>query len=420
MILLGGVLLTACGLKDVEYYHAAGVKAEMAGKISEAVAAYTEALKLLPEHYPSLFNLGNMHYLGKNWKEARRQYVKAIIEKTNASDAWCNLGLTYVRLKERDKAYACFQNAWNLDRTNTTALLAHAGSLVEEGKTSDAIAVLEKGKKAKDGRIFFNLGMLLYESGEFLKADDAFRTACGVLADDLKAAIMRVRCLIKLDKEADARVALDAVKKLDSSGIQTALLQAELDFMRGQLDQSEKAVREHLDLFPDSQAGLLLSGEIAARRGNLELALARFSRAAQVDYRSKEAALRAVDILFTLKRIDMARDRLSVLVRSFPEDVRILDGLMRVYFQQGYYDKAAQYGERRITAGKPAHDVSVITGLSHLMNEDVSRRRVDRGIELLWPHRNAEPRNRLMLRYLYGALVEKKDAKRAAEIRNLL
>lgn len=412
--------LAACGLKDVEYYHAAGVKAEMAGKTSEAITAYSEALKLVPEHYPSLFNLGNMYYLGKNWQQARRQYVKALIEKTNASAAWCNLGLTYVHLKEREKAYLCFQNAWKLDRTNTLPLLAYAASLVEEGKTARAVAVLEQGKDAHDGRTFFNLGMLQYESGEFIKADAAFKTAARLLTNDAKAAIMRVRCLIKLGKESEAALELETVKRLDASTIQSALLQAELDFMRGRLDQSEQAVREHLDLFPDSQAGLLLSGEIAARRGDLQLALARFSRAAQVDYRSKEAALRAVDILFALKQIDLARERLSSLARSFPEDGRVLDGLMRVYFQQGYYDKAAQYGERLIAAKHPAQDVAIITGLSHLMNEDVTRRKPERGIELLWPQRNVEPRNKLLLRYLYGALLEKKDTVRAAEIRRLL
>jgi len=412
--------VTGCGLKDVEYYHAAGVKAEMAGKTGDAVTAYGEALKLLPEHYPSLFNLGNMHYLGKNWKEARKNYVKAVIEKTNSAEAWCNLGLTYVQLKERERAYACFLNAWRHDTSNAMPLLAHAASLVDEGKTGEAITVLEKGRKSKDSRVFFNLGMLLYDSGEYPKAALAFSSAFEARTNDLKIAVMRVRTSIKLGKESDAKKHMVAVRALDASGLQSALLQAELDFLGGQLDQADKAVHEHLDLFPDSQAGLLLSGEIAEKRGDLELALTRFTRAAQVDYRSKEAALRAVDVLFRLKRIDLARDRLSILVRSFPEDTRILDGLMRVYFQQGYYDKAAQFGERRLSKGKKSEDAEVITGLSHLMNEDISKRRVDRGIELLWPHRKTQASNRLLLRYLYGALVEKKDTKRAAEIRGML
>jgi len=416
--------LASCGIKDIEYYHALGVKAETEGKADEARNAYLEALKFDPEHIPSLFNLGNVHYYKKSWNEARESYIRGLVENTNNAPAWCNLGMTYLQLKERERAYTCFKNAWELDQTMSQALISHASALVEEGKEGEAIKLLETGTRyAEDERVFFNLGFLRYEAGAYAQALQNFNRAAELNPDELRIQIMLCRTLMKLDRQPEALAAMEQVRRLDDVGWQFDLLKIELDFKNNRLAEAEASLRAHLDLFPDSYTGLLTLGEIAAKRGEFESAYKRFARAAAIDYTRKEAALREVDMLFALKRVDDARDRLSVLVRSFPEDARVLDGLMRIYFQQGYYDRAATYGEKRLAAAgtkKELGEAEVITGLSHLMNEDISKRNPKKGITLLWPHRNDEPKNRLMLRYLYGALVEEKDEERAAAIRRLL
>jgi len=416
-------LFAACGVKDVSYYHALGVQAEIDGKIDDAKNAYLEALKLAPNHEPSLFNLGNTYSSKKSWQEARESYIRGLIENTNNAPAWCNLGLTYLQLKERQKAYSCFTSAWALDPKMTQALISHAAALVEEGKERDAAKILQKGSRSEDGRVFFNLGMLQFEGGDYAQAAQSFSKAAGFSPDELRIYIMQCRTYIKLDKNAEAITALGMVRKLDTMGWQADLLKAELDFKNNRLADAEAALTAHLDLFPDSYNGLLILGEIAAKQGQYELAYTRFARAAAVDYTRKEAALREVDALFALKRMDDARDRLSVLSGSFPEDARVLDGLMRIYFQQGYYDKAAAYGEKRLAlpgTKKEIGEAEVITGLSHLMNEDLTKRSPENGVKYLWPHRNDEPKNRLMLRYLYGALVELKDDTRAEVIRRML
>jgi tetratricopeptide (TPR) repeat protein len=413
----------SCGLKDVAYYHNLGVKAEREGNMNEARSAYLEALKLDAEHAPSLYNLGNVFFYQRNWKDARENYIRGLIENTNHAAAWCNLGMVYLQLKEREKAYLCFTYAWDLDPTMTQALISHAAALVEEGKEGEAIKILEKGSRSEDGRVFFNLGLLQYEAGAYENALKSFERAAELSPEELRVQIKLCRTFIRLDRQAEALAVLEAVRTLDVMGWQVDLLKAELDFMNNRLTDAETALRAHLDLFPDSYAGLLILGEIASRRGQHESAHRHFARAAAVDFTRKEAAIREVDTLFVLSRFDEARDRLSILSRSFPEDVRVLEGLMRIHFRQGYYDKAAGNGEKLLVATLPREkrdEVQIITGMSHIMNEDISKRNLTRGIELLWPHRNAEPRNRLLLRYLHGALVEQKEDARAAEVRRLM
>lgn len=413
----------ACGAKDVAYYHALGVQAERDGKIDEAKNAYLEALKQDPDHRSSLFNLGNTYSFKKSWEDARESYIRGLIGNTNNAPAWCNLGLTYLQIKERAKAYSCFTYAWALDPGMTQALISHAAALAEEGKERDAARILQKGNKSEDGRIFFNLGMLQFESGDYTAAAQNFSKAAEYSPDELRIYIMQCRNFMKLDKNAEALAALNTVRDLDTMGWQVDLLKAELDFRNNRLAEAETALSAHLALFPDSYNGLLILGEIAAKKEQYELAYTRFARAAAVDYTRKEAALREVDALFALKRMDDARDRLSVLSGSFPEDPRILDGLMRTYFQQGYYDKAAVYGEKRLAlpgTKKELGEAEVITGLSHIMNEDLTKRSPESAVKYLWPHRSDEPKNRLMLRYLYGALVELKDDTRADVIRRML
>ena len=413
----------SCGLKDVAYYHNLGVKAEAEGKMGEAKNAYLEALKLDEHHAPSHYNLGNTYFYQKNWKEARESYIRGLVGNTNFAPGWCNLGMAYLQLKERTKAYICFNNAWELDPEMTQALISHAAALAEEGKEGEAVKILEKGNKSEDGRVFFNLGMLQYETGDFTKAQKNFEAATEFSPEELRVQIMLCRTFIKLNKQSEAMSTLEIVRDLDEIGWQADLLKAELDYLNNRLAEAEASVRAHLDLFPDSYDGLLLWGEIAAKRNQHESAYKHFARAAAVDYTKKEAALREVDSLFMLKRDDDARDRLTILSRSFPEDIRVLEGLMRIHFQQGYYDRAVAQGEKLLVAlGVPKsvkQDAEVITGLSHLMNEDIVKRNQKRGIELLWPRRHDEPKNRVLLRFLYGALLDQKD-ERAEQIRRLL
>jgi len=64
---------------------------------------------------------------------------------TPRADLYADLGATYARLKQNDKAIQAYQQALQLDPNNVNATAGVAESLVDKGQPAQALSLLEKG-----------------------------------------------------------------------------------------------------------------------------------------------------------------------------------------------------------------------------------------------------------------------------------
>src|SRR5205814_9363220 len=74
---------------------AAGLLAESQGKIDCAIIQYEQALRLNPNHVPSLYRMGVAQTKSKHYEKAVatwKQYVKAT---GDIASSWANLGFCY-------------------------------------------------------------------------------------------------------------------------------------------------------------------------------------------------------------------------------------------------------------------------------------------------------------------------------------
>src|SRR6056300_392036 len=81
---------------------------------TEAEKSYRRALSLAPEKAEALYNLGNTHFLDKQYEEASQRFFqtqKFAANKATKHKAFHNMGNVYMQKKEYQKAVEAYKNA---------------------------------------------------------------------------------------------------------------------------------------------------------------------------------------------------------------------------------------------------------------------------------------------------------------------
>jgi S1-C subfamily serine protease len=107
--------------KTAEYWFNLGYAYSSAGRKTDAVNAYKEAIKIKPKLINAHFNLGNVYgRLGRN-KEAIESYKQALRLKPNYAAAHNNLGNIYITLKRYEEAAEACKQAIRINPDYTEA-----------------------------------------------------------------------------------------------------------------------------------------------------------------------------------------------------------------------------------------------------------------------------------------------------------
>ncbi len=117
--------------QDAQQLIREGNRAVEAGKTDEALAFYEEAAGLGADKYAAYFNMGNVYYDAKKWKEAEQAYLNALSAARNKTDkarVWHNLGNTYLAQDQYREAVKAYKEALKLrpDDEDTRYNLAYA------------------------------------------------------------------------------------------------------------------------------------------------------------------------------------------------------------------------------------------------------------------------------------------------------
>ena len=115
-----------------------GQRAEELGRLSEARAAYRNAIELGAEFPEVHFNLGNVLYLLEHPAESAAEFLRAIERDPEYLEAWNNLGNTLAELGEVENAIRAYSRALELAPEYLDAHYNLAETLWSEGRTDEA------------------------------------------------------------------------------------------------------------------------------------------------------------------------------------------------------------------------------------------------------------------------------------------
>ena len=181
----------------------------------------------------------------------------------------------------------------------------------------------------------YNLGVLLFEKGDFSGAEQAFEKA-KALGNDAMVNAALGKVAEKLGNHKAALALFEAAKQLDPGNSEASAGQGAALQNLGKSAEAEKAINEStagaqgeksaVDYF---NLGLALHGQ-----GKLDEALAAFSMAHELDPKNYEAALELGLLSKQMQRFEAAEKQLEQASEMRPANTAPLVGLLEIYQKQ--------------------------------------------------------------------------------------
>jgi len=177
-------------------------------RYDEADKLYTQALNLNPSATDALTGLVNMDLFRKQPAEAVEQVQNQIAKVPNRSDFYVLLGLAQRQNQNLAKAEEALQKAVDLDNKNVTAVTLLADVQLARHMVDDAILTYQRAiaNNPPTARLFTSLGSLFENKGQWEQAEDNYKKALDLKADDPQAA--NNLAFLMLEHGGDANAAL--------------------------------------------------------------------------------------------------------------------------------------------------------------------------------------------------------------------
>lgn len=162
--------------------------------LSEAVKSFEITKAILPEEGPTYSILATCYAeLGKN-ETALSNASKAVELDPENYQSNLALGQLLARRERSADALPYLEKAVEIDPSNTFAIRQLATTYYDLGRMEESIATFEKAIKSETDKkiksdLYFNLGVLNMQIGDFVNAEDSFMSAYDLNPDDVEALV---------------------------------------------------------------------------------------------------------------------------------------------------------------------------------------------------------------------------------------
>ena len=127
-----------------------GVSYHFLQRLQEAASAYLRAIKLDPKDAASHMNLGLVYLAMGQLDDAVRFTEKATLLNPSSAAAFSNLGVVLEAKGDFARAEAAYRRSLDLDSRQTETLLNLGSNLIRQGKTADAVSIMERVLQQSD------------------------------------------------------------------------------------------------------------------------------------------------------------------------------------------------------------------------------------------------------------------------------
>ena len=148
---------------------------------------YQKVLKIDPNHFTALNNLGAIYQSIKDHQKAKDCYERAIEINPNYADAYNNLGLVFHGQEDYQKAKSCYEKTIEIN-PNYVGAHNNLGVIYKElGENQKAKSCYEKSIEIDPNYVgaHNNLGVIFKELGENQKAKECFKKVIEINPDHI-------------------------------------------------------------------------------------------------------------------------------------------------------------------------------------------------------------------------------------------
>jgi len=228
------------------------------------------------------YNLGNSYFNQEKYSQAVTHYEKALKIDAELLKARFNLSLALIHLNRAAEAEILLQKLLAEDTANLSILEILAYSYHIQGKTEEAIGILENilEKSPESVSARYNLGILLWKIDKGSEAAAAFTAILDYAPDDSGTLFNLGRLYFELNRTMEAVSYLEEYLQIEPTDVSACLLLAKSYYALKRYDKALEAYDLALSFEQDlaeawfEKARILLTEVEDPQQGLLSLSLA--------------------------------------------------------------------------------------------------------------------------------------------------
>lgn len=159
----------------LETRYAAGQLAESQNNPANAMKQYEEALRLQPDHVPSLYRLGVVAAQVKQYPKAIETWKRYLKATQDSANGYANLGFCYELSGDWQAAESSYQKGIAKDPRNETCRVNYGLMLARQDRMTHAIAQLRA--VLTPAEVSYNLGSIHEQQGRREQAKAEYQKA---------------------------------------------------------------------------------------------------------------------------------------------------------------------------------------------------------------------------------------------------
>lgn len=160
---------------------AAGQLAESQKDLARAAEQYREALKLNPDHLPSLYRLGIVYTEQRQYGLAVNVWNRYVIATRNSATAYSNLGFCYELAGQPDQAERAYKEGIARDSASDPCRVNYGLMLARQNRINEATLQLQK--VLPPAEVHYNLASVFEAQGRREQARLEYRKALELKPD---------------------------------------------------------------------------------------------------------------------------------------------------------------------------------------------------------------------------------------------
>ncbi|MGD0388152.1 MAG: tetratricopeptide repeat protein [Tepidisphaeraceae bacterium] len=279
--------------QNAESLYNLGNTLAVAGKLDQAIAAYTRAVELRPEFFDAHFKLGNALANSAKCDEAAKSFRRALQIHPNHVDALNNLGNTLLATGQADEAVSLYRRVLALRPDHFLAHNNLAAGLVMTGQFPEA---LEFARRAVAMRPDYppahrNLGDALAALGQWPQAAQSYKKLVDLdsihpRADPGAAADARMKLGAAMKHLGRFNEAISLFREaiaLRPGDLEPHDHLANAYWENGDMDEALAVCRQAVQIHPTETKVHNNLGNVLLECGRLDDALASFDKAVELD-----------------------------------------------------------------------------------------------------------------------------------------
>ena len=277
---------------------------QIQGDIEHAVKAISEAIAINVKHFPALLTRASI-----------------FIEQQKFTEALADVNVILKDIPNEPRA------------NYLKAIITNALGLAEEfSKTTSHLDIVLTGMPddiMKENPIYYYLaGLVNFNQGEFLKAQDDLRDYLGIVSDDIRAMKLIAQVEFALNEAYSAKNHLIKARLLEPDDIQIWTLLGKAYHLTGEVEKAELYFADVVEALPLSASALLDLGNLQLNMGQTNKAIENLIKAKELSQNNPQITFKLSQAYQQSKQFQKALDIIISLIKVDPNSSYL-------YLQQG-------------------------------------------------------------------------------------